>query len=162
MGGSRAGAGRPPDPNALRRDRKTDSVEWVDLPAAGRAGAPPAWPLPDQPSATVLELWAVEWRRPQAVEWARQGQELEVALYLRALVIAESPGASAADRNVVARMMSSLGLTTTGMRANRWRIVDGSTPTPERKRAPRAKSARDRLKVVQGGETGAGNDGGRA
>lgn len=150
MGGSRAGAGRPPDPNALRRDRNSDAVEWVDLPAAGRAGSPPAWPLPEPPTTVALEVWTAEWLRPQAVEWSRTGLELQVALYVRALLVSESPGSSAADRNVVQRMMASLGLTTTGMRTNRWRIVDDAAPV-EKSAPKRGRSARDRLKVVRDG-----------
>jgi hypothetical protein len=38
------------------------------------------------------------------------------------------------------------------MRANRWLIAD-EVAEPERKKPTRSKSARDRLKVVQGGGT---------
>lgn len=45
-GGARINSGPPPDPNALRRDRPSDQAGWVTLPAAGRKGRPPEWPLP--------------------------------------------------------------------------------------------------------------------
>lgn len=145
--GGHARSGPPPDPNALRRDR--DQAEWLDLPAGGRDGDTPAWPLPDQ-LAGELDLWAKEWRRPQAVAWERNGQELEVALFVRALVVSEGPKASAADRNVVQRKMCDLGLTVPGLRANRWRIVDGAAPKGQvRPQGPDWQSARDRLKVVK-------------
>jgi hypothetical protein len=41
-GGARARPGRP-DPQALRRDR--DDGDWTTLPAEGRKGKPPKWPL---------------------------------------------------------------------------------------------------------------------
>lgn len=148
-GGARARSGPPPDPEALRRDR--DKSEWVALPEEGRAGPPPQWPLSDV-MAGELEMWAREWERPQAVMWERNGQELEVGLLVRAITVAEGPKATAADRNVVQRKMTDLGITVPGMRANRWTIgplaasqAKAGAPT---KKPSRAKS---RLKVVQGG-----------
>lgn len=44
-GGARANSGPPPDPNALRRERPSDKETWRTLPAEGRQGDPPAWPL---------------------------------------------------------------------------------------------------------------------
>lgn len=143
--GGHARSGPAPDPSALRRDR--DKSEWIDLPRAGREGDTPEWPLPDL-FAVEAEMWEREWRRPQAVEWERNGQELEVALFVRAVSVAEGPKATAADRNVVQRKMTDLGLTTPGLRANRWRIVDAApaAATGPRKR----RGARDRLKVIDG------------
>lgn len=45
-GGARVHSGPPPDPTALRRDRPEDKESWTTLPAEGRQGDPPAWPLP--------------------------------------------------------------------------------------------------------------------
>jgi hypothetical protein len=45
-GGARVNSGPPPDPNALRRDRKSDQAGWTTLPAEGRKGRTPKWPLP--------------------------------------------------------------------------------------------------------------------
>jgi hypothetical protein len=45
-GGARVNSGPPPDPNALRRDRKKDQDGWTSLPAEGWKGKIPAWPLP--------------------------------------------------------------------------------------------------------------------
>jgi hypothetical protein len=44
-GGARVNSGPPPDPNALRRDRPTDKDGWKSLPASGRDGRLPKWPL---------------------------------------------------------------------------------------------------------------------
>jgi hypothetical protein len=78
-GGARVTSGPPPDPNALRRDRASDKAGWTTLPAAGRAGKPPAWPLTEQ-TPREIRLWDDLWSRPQAVMWEKLGQEYEVAM----------------------------------------------------------------------------------
>jgi len=86
--------------------------------------------------------------------WERNGQALEVALFVRAVVEAESPRASVAARTLVRQQMDALGLSVPGLRAARWKIVDETTPKPEQKpraRRGRGASVRDRLKVVEGG-----------
>lgn len=56
-GGARANSGPPPDPNALRRDRKEDKAGWTILPAEGRTGELPDWPLgPNIRLSSALEL----------------------------------------------------------------------------------------------------------
>lgn len=144
--GGHARSGPAPDPTALRRER--DTREWIDLPVEGREGPAPDWPLPDQ-VLREAEMWEKEWRRPQAVMWEKNGQELEVALFVRAVVVSDGPKASAADRNAVQRKMSDLGLTVPGLRANRWRIVDGSQES--KSAVPKSRpSAKERLRVVGG------------
>lgn len=118
--GSHGRGGPPPDPNALRRER--DGGSWIDLPAEGRPGEPPVWPLV-KPSRRELALWRSEWRRPQAIAWERNGQQLEVALYVRGLAEAERPNAPAARLNLVRQAQEALGLSMPGLLRNRWRIV---------------------------------------
>ncbi|WBB73247.1 hypothetical protein O7602_26770 [Micromonospora sp. WMMD1128] len=155
-GGARTRSGPPPDPKALRRDRKTDG-EWTILPAAGRPGDPPAWPLSEHEDPgwgdRETELWRRLWSRPQAVEWERQGQELEVALYVRRLVEAEQPGARANLATLVRQMADALGLTIPGLRTNRWKIAEPGSSTRARRSGPVEpvrKSARDRFQVIDG------------
>lgn len=112
----------------------------------------PEWPL----AAAVtreLDLWAGEWRRPQAVMWERNGQELEVAMYVRSLVDAESHDASVASRTLLKQLQEALGLSIPGMLRNRWRIPPDVAP--KRKLAPvhaeDGVSMRDRLRMVSGG-----------
>jgi hypothetical protein len=118
------------------------------LPSEGRQGEPPTWPLLGQ-SEREAELWGLLWRKPQALMWERFGQELEVALYVRRLAEAEEPDARVNLSTLVRQMADSLGLTTPGMRSNRWRITRDEEPRPAAGRAvaPRS-SARSRLKVV--------------
>jgi hypothetical protein len=145
-GGARTRSGPAPDPEALRRER--DAGEWTVLPVDGRQGEPPEWPLIGQ-SEREAELWGLLWRKPQALMWERFGQELEVALYVRRLAEAEEPDARVNLSTLVRQMADSLGLTTPGMRSNRWRITRDEEPRPAAGRgaAPRS-SARSRLKVV--------------
>lgn len=155
-GGARARSGPAPDPNALRRER--DQGEWVILPAAGRAGAPPLWPLAD-PSPRELEVWASLWQLPQAVMWEKLRQDLEVAQYCRALARFEAPRGSVQYGTLLRQLGDSLGLTTPGMRSHRWRLerddqrqlpATGTEPS-----APARPSAKSRLKVIRG-SSGAG------
>lgn len=151
-GGARARSGPAPDPSALRRER--DAGEWTILPAEGRQGATPEWPLTAQ-SIREVELWERLWRMPQALMWERYGQDLEVALYVRRLSEAEQMDSAVTLTTIVKQMADSLGLTTPGMRANRWRIDRLEETVPERTRSAKASpapnSARARLRAVPGG-----------
>jgi hypothetical protein len=143
-GGTRSRSGPPPDPNALRRDR--DDAEWVTLPPAGREGEAPEWPL-TAPTKRELAFWSRLWAKPQAVMWERLGQELEVALYVRRLVESERRGSAANLTTLVRQMADSLGLTTPGLRSNRWRIGKLAPDDAKARRAP-VPSTRTRLRVV--------------
>jgi hypothetical protein len=131
---------------AIRRDR--DPMNLLHLPAAGREGDPPAWPLT---RATLREkaLWAEEWRRPQGVAWEMSGLELEVALYVRNVVDAERRGASATTRRLVLSQMDRLGITVAGMTKNGWDIADDAgdaRPEPQQDQPKGGRSAgKDRL-----------------
>jgi len=90
---------------------------------------------------------------PQAIMWERFGQELEVALYVRRLSEAEELESRVNLSTLVRQMADSLGLTTPGMRANRWRIAADEVAERRENAAkqPAARrTARDRFKVVPG------------
>ena len=153
-GGARTRSGPAPDPDALRRER--DAGEWSILPAEGRQGATPDWPLTEQTDRED-QLWEQLWEKPQALMWERYGQDLEVALYVRRLSEAEKPDAFVGLSTLVRQMSDSLGLTTPGMRANRWRIdrPTEETVTPTTSKAAAADAtvydARARLRAAAGG-----------
>ncbi len=150
-GGARPVSGPAPDPNALRRTRPSDQSRWTMLPAEGRQGNPPWWPLTEANERERV-LWDELWERPQAVMWDQLGQTLEVALFVRTLAESEQPGSILASRQLARQSMESLGLTVQGMLRNRWKIViaaedledDEETELQARPR----RSARDRMKVV--------------
>lgn len=163
-GGARTRSGPAPDPNALRRDRKSDG-EWLLLPAEGRKGDPPAWPLLP-PRFTVegeeifdaaraereLEVWASLWSKPQGVAWERFGLVEQVAIYCRRWCEIERAEASTSRGTLVRQLADSLGLTMPGMHSLRWRIAADETATKRAERTAPVKraSSRDRLKVVTG------------
>lgn len=153
-GGARTRSGPAPDPNALRRER--DEGDWVVLPAEGREGDPPPWPLVGQ-SDREVELWGRLWRMPQALMWERYGQHLEVALHVRNVALVEMPGSPVNLGTLVRQQSDSLGLTTPGLRANRWKVTPAGAqpqtgrPRPTGRSGQARQSARDRLKVINGG-----------
>lgn len=169
-GGARSRSGPAPDPQALRRDR-ADDAGWTTLPAEGRPGRAPKWPLlgadahsivvSDDESGLVTEivpahaherhkreiaLWRAEWKRPQAVQWEANGQETEVAMYVRALAAAERGDAPTAVRTLVKQHQEALGISLPGLQRNRWRIAKAAT-----QETAAAAPQRARFKVVQGG-----------
>src|SRR5690349_13182572 len=87
-GGARVVSGPPPDPAALKRSRPSDQAGWTTIPAEGRKGRPPAWPLTDQDPREAV-IWRELWKRPQAVMWEKLDQRYEVALFARNLARAE-------------------------------------------------------------------------
>lgn len=150
-GGARTRSGPPPDPNALRRDRRSDG-EWTVLPLEVDA-EPPAWPLTEQ-SERESELWVALWRKPQAVLWARNQQAEQVAMYVRCFAEAEQPEAATALRTLVRQQADALLLTIPAMHSARVRIASDELAPARASRPVVAErpSARDRLKVAVGGD----------
>lgn len=153
-GGARVVSGPAPDPMALRRNRPSDKAGWTLLPAEGRPGDAPDWPL-TEPADRELRLWDELWERPQAVMWEELGQHLEVALFVRCLAEAERADAKVDVRKLARTYLDSLGLSVQGMLRNRWKIapapaaeVAALEDVEPQAPAPRRKSARDRMKVV--------------
>ena len=120
-GGARARSGPAPERNAIRNGRA--GADWIRLPASGRKGDAPVFPLP-RSTKRERTIWIQEWARPQAVMWEAAGQELEVALYVRTLAEAEQRGAASAIRTLLVRMQEHLGLSQPGLARNRWVIVE--------------------------------------
>lgn len=145
-GGAQVRSGPPPDPNALHRSK--DGHEWWTLPQSGPDGPPPEWPLPDV-SSRERELWDKLWTMPQAVAWSAMRCHDEVALYCRRFAIAEDPDATVNEVTLLRQLGDNLGLTIPGLNRNRWKI--GRVEQPPTEKPARRPSARDRLKVVDGG-----------
>ena len=154
-GGARARGGRPPDPEAIRRDRKSDQAGWVTLPER-RDAPPPAWPL-TRCAKRESEMWTRLWATPQAVMWEQQGMADEVAVYVRTFCEASATDGTVAQRTLVLRQMEGLGLSAAGLARNRWRL---STAPTERREATqdhgdrRTSTVKERFKVIQGEAAG--------
>ena len=149
-GGARTNSGPPPDPNALRRDRKGDA-EWTTLPAK-HEGPVPEWPLLEQTDREA-DVWVSYWRKPQARLWLHNGQEYEVALHVRQFVAAEAHDAGVNARTLVRQQLDSLLLTLPAMRSARVRIAaDEVDERRQSKTTKKAASSRSRLKVAASGD----------
>lgn len=128
-----AGMGPPPKrPEGRRKGGSSSGLTGTitSLPAEGRQGDPPDWPLGlhlDGEHPAWRELWAT----PQAVAWERQGAATVrvVARYCRLRCAAE---AAAAGRSTVAgaqtfgevrQLEDRLGLTPLAMLRLRWEIA---------------------------------------
>lgn len=147
-GGARTRSGPAPDPNALRRVR--DEGEWMTLPAKTGLSRAPSWPLLDA-SDRELQLWEHLWlSKPQAFMWERLCLEYEVALYVRRFAEAERPRSAVILGTLVRQMADSLGLTTPGLRCNRWRIAASEESKPAERSRRVSSSARDRMRVIPG------------
>jgi hypothetical protein len=146
-GGARARSGPAPDPNALRRDRPSDKG-WTVLPAEGRVGPAPVFPL-NQVSADESDLWSLLWLKPQAVMWDRLGMSFQIAAYVRAFLESVEPSSSAGIKTAVLRMEGELGLSIPGMASLRWKFAEDEI-TAKRSAAQKrpATSARARLAAV--------------
>lgn len=169
-GGSRVRSGPASDPNSRTSERKraaakktaaaapkepaapeitTSDFNPMQLPAAGRKGRVPAFPLPKiiryisslddsgkslrLPDAVVsnafrkreLELWKELWKTPQAVAWEREPYRLPtIAKYCRIMASTEvEPDASAALLSRERELRQECGLSPDGLKANGWAIA---------------------------------------
>lgn len=129
-GGARMTSGPPPDENSIRTQKSKNAGGWVSLPAHGRQGAEPEWPLDPEATEREARVWSQMWRCPQAVMWDAQGQHIEVAIYVRQLGEAEKPNAPGTTRRGRAQQADALGLTLPAMQRLRWRIAEAAR-TPE-------------------------------
>ena len=147
-GGARANSGPAPNPLSNRQA----GSGWTHLPAEGRQGPTPDWPL-SRPTARERVLWASEWQRPQAVMWEANGQGVEVAIYVRCLAQAESRKAPVDLRRLLKQQQEALGLSLPGLARNHW-IIATTSPAARQPAATGTEgrpSIRERMKVVQGG-----------
>lgn len=142
-----AGMGAAPKPNAQRRRGLANGV-ITRLPAEGRKGDPPSWPLSG--AGYDPEIWAELWSCPQAVAWELLGPGMTrvVARYVVLLAEAEvgEPKVAAEAR----QMEDRLGLSPMAMLRLRWEIAtDEVAELREQRSTSKAKtSARARLHIV--------------
>jgi hypothetical protein len=127
--------------------RRNARVGPVKLPAGGRKGEPPAWPLPGGMDGFEEQAWRELWATPQAAAWEAHGWSRVVARYCRVLVEAEQRGAKATARNQATLLEDRLGLTPKAMRLLLWTIAEDEVGEKRTEQKP-AKSARGRIKAV--------------
>lgn len=118
----------------------------MKLPAEGRKGDTPEWPLPGKPSVREREAWRDLWSTPQAVAWEKLGWTRSVARYCRVMVEAEERGAPAMTRAECRQMEDRLGLSPKSMRMLLWEVVENEVDTKRQEQA--ATDVRRRIKAV--------------
>jgi len=133
--------GRPSKPAHQRRNASAATPGVTVLPAGGRAGDPPPWPLASETlgeEAKWLELWAT----PQAVMWERMGAGVvgELARYTRmfcAAVAADHATVATAHRDSEIRQLADrYGLSPLGMMRLHWAVEEAETAGREAVVAP--------------------------
>lgn len=133
----------PKDP-ATRR-RRNASVGKTVLPAGGRVGSVPSWPL----AVAEPAVWAELWSQPQAVFWERNMLARVVARYAMLLEASEVPDAKAALLGEVRQLEDRLGLNPKAMRSLLWEVSSDEVSERRDESAPsKASAARARLKIV--------------
>lgn len=132
--------GPPPKSNPVRRNARSGPLQ---LPAEGRKGPTPQWPLAGGADEDEAQAWSDLWATPQAVAWERLGWTRTVARYCRVMVEAEKKGASAQLLGQVTTLEDRLGLTPKAMRMLLWEVV--SDEVAEQRKTT---SVRKRIKAV--------------
>jgi hypothetical protein len=130
----------PPNPNAVRRNARPGVTM---LPAKGRQGDAPDWPL-DGITVGEAQLWRELWATPQAVAWESFGWTRVVARYCRCVIVAEELNKDAMSE--ARQLEDRLGLTPKSMRMLMWQIAPDEVA--EKRAETPAKSARGRIKAV--------------
>jgi len=118
------------------------------LPAGGRKGPTPKWPLPGEPTKAEAAHWRKLWTKPQAVVWEQQELFDIVARYCRIVVMASAPDAFAAVMAQASSLEDRLGLTPRAMRMLLWQIAPDEVAE---KRDEAAEPVRARLRAVDTG-----------
>ena len=144
-GGARARSGPAPDPNALRRSRKSDPA-WTKISADARTGKDaPEWPLVE-PSDRELELWRAWWSLPVAALWLDSHSLDYVAFTVRMFSEAEQPKARTEDRKSLRQMMADLYMTPDSQLRARIIILDEDAAQTA---APAVESAGDNVTDIR-------------
>lgn len=114
--------GPPAKPNAERRRRNAPRANTTVLPAAGRKGRAPRWPL----TTMQVEGWEEIWKLPQAVMWERMHAVEVVARYVELREKVSNPefpeSKNASFWGVLASLEDRLGLTPKAMLQLQWEV----------------------------------------
>jgi len=150
--------GPPPKPAGQRR-RRNAVPSTVRLPAAGRVGRAPRWPLAGSVPVEARALWRSLWATPQAAAWERLGWTRVVARYALVLLAAEEPGAAASILGEARQLEDRLGLSPMSMLRLRWEVAADEVGAVRADRVDQASpepAARRRLRAVDAGASSAG------
>lgn len=133
-----------PNPPKLDPQRGARGRGPTVLPAEGRKGKPPAWPLSGVWKEDEQDAWTQLWATPQATAWERMGWTRTVARYCRVMVAAEDPDATAALLAQATALEDRLGLTPKAMRLLLWQVASDEVAA----KREQVKGVRGRIKAV--------------
>ena len=136
----------PPSFNPRRRNARTGPLA---LPAGGRKGPIPVWPLEGKPLPAESAAWKQLWATPQAVAWESLGWFRTVGRYCRAMVAAESPSATPPLLGQVTALEDRLGLTPKAMRLLLWTIGSDDSDADLESDDGKVLDIRKRIKAVE-------------
>ncbi len=171
-GGARNRSGPSADPASLRSAQR--GLVLTSLPSEGYAGAVPEFPLPmiyrwtwifegkekvretdsgatDAFRERELEIWAEQWRTPQACAWACESWRWPtIAEFCRLKTVVElEPDANASLVAQLHRFRDQIGLTPAGLKENGWAIARDAVGAKRQERTEtKPTSARDRMRVA--------------
>ena len=118
-----------PDGDAVTRHKQQFS--WVDLPATGRRGNPPALPKrvagSKAWSAQTKAAWRAMWKKPQATQWDQDGSSMHMWAMLHEDMIQAQKKEKSIPASVAGEMRQiedRHGLTPKAMLQLRWRVAD--------------------------------------
>lgn len=111
---------QPPKFDPARRNARNGPLL---LPAKGREGEPPMWPLSTCATEAERDAWWLLWATPQAVAWEQLGWTRTVARYCRIMVACDSLDAAATLHAQATALEDRLGLTPKSMRLLLWKIA---------------------------------------
>lgn len=134
----------PPPKDPGQRRRRNAAPELVALPAEGRSGPVPTWPL-SRATKSEAALWRELWATPQAAAWEQLGWTRIVARYVRCAIQVEGTDPSTRLLAEVRQTEDRLGLTPLAMRRLGWTIVRDEVSEARNVGRPRA---RERLRAV--------------
>lgn len=147
-----AGMGPPPKPAGQRR-RTNTTVAMTQLPAEGRQGDPPAWPLAAS-AAYDDQTWRDLWSTPQAAAWERLGIGCVRMVARYVVLLAEADVGEPKAAMEVRQIEDRLGLSPLAMLRLRWEIAadEVAVQRPKATHRSTAASRRERvLEVIDGG-----------
>lgn len=125
--------GPAPKPESQqRRPGRGLSRATTRLPAAGRQGECPKWPLSRQ-TKVEKAIWTRLWVLPQAVAWDELGWFDEVARYCMLLGRVDARKAKAIELIEARQLADRLGLSPMALLRLRWEIVDMPTEAEQQK-----------------------------
>jgi hypothetical protein len=142
-----AGPGNTIPKPADQRRRRNVVPGTIMLPAKGRKGRPPAWPLEVVPKTEERRLWGKLWRTPQAVAWEDYEWFRVVGRYVRVVIEAENE----LDTKLLAearQLEDRLGLNPLAMLRLRWEVTDDEIGARRQEAAPTADDRRRRLNAA--------------